>query len=108
MSNKIILYIGIAAFLIGSVVGGLVVDKASVCPPPPNFDPVVDSLSVEVYNKKIEMDGLLVVIANHEAKIKELQAKKIPTPIRVANAKRYYSSAGVDELDSLLRADPED
>ena len=108
MSNKIIAYIGIAGLLLGMLIGGFAVDRMKVCPPPPNFDPVVDSLSVEVYNKKIEMDGLLVVIANHEAKIKELQAKKIPTPIRVANAKRYYSSAGVDELDSLLRADPED
>lgn len=108
MSNKIILYIGIAAFLLGSIVGGLLVDKVSVCPPPVNFDPVVDSLSMEIYQKQAEMEGLLVEIADRDARIKELQAKKIPTPIRVANAKRYYSSAGVDELDSLLRADPED
>ena len=107
--NKTLIYVAAAALLLGLLLGGLTVDRVKKCPEVDgSLRYTLDSLNEAYADALMSADRYEARADAAEERLKEVQANRKPTSVRVQNAKtRYYVSADLDQLDSLLGSEPD-
>lgn len=105
--NKTIIYVAAAALLVGSLLGGFLVNAIKVCPEPPDYTRTIDSLTMGGYLERMRADSAEARAQEYEERIRQIYDTKTPTPKRVQHATRYYTTAGLHAIDSILGSDPE-